>query len=214
MQMPKYSTIPTDLLKAAKELPKQSVFSYVNKCSLGYEYFERARKHLKTPYVYIILSATGSPFGNIVALATGDEYNHASFSFDENLETMVAYNGGNGISNPGLNQEKTEFFYQKEDAKMAVYRIKASKKQKQKILDEIKRMDEEGSSYNVVRIVMKKSFAPNIKVCAQFVYELLEAAGLAYFEMNSQDVMRMDFVKRDGNGVLEFCCEEYLKNLI
>ena len=214
MEIHKYSSLAIDCLKAAKELPKQSVFSYVNKNSLGEKYFKLAKKYVKTPYIYIILSATGSPFGNMIAVATGEEYNHASFSFDENLETLIAYNGGNGISNPGLNHEKIEYFHQKPDAKIAVYKMKADIKQKKKMLEEIKKIDEEGSSYNIARIVMKKSFAPNIKVCAQFVYELLESVNLNYFKANPQDVLPIDFVKKNKDNILEFCYEEFLKNLI
>ncbi|MCL2739595.1 MAG: hypothetical protein FWE47_00150 [Oscillospiraceae bacterium] len=204
MEIKKYANLPIDLANAAREIPKQRPFTYITRGSLGDEYLAAAKAHLKDEHLYIILSDTGSPFCNILSTVTGNEYNHASLAFDEALETMVSYNGGNGIGKPGLNREKVQYFKQKSDSKIAVYKLKATSHEQQKILDYIMKIDAEGSSYNVLRVAAKLQPAPNIKICSQFVYESLAVAELQYFSKSPLEIMPMDFV-RENDGTLELC---------
>jgi hypothetical protein len=133
---------------------------------------------------------------------TAAAYNHVSLSFDRALETLVSYNGGNGVSSPGLNAERLEFFSRRAGASLAVYRLGLEPGRKRALLERIRAIDGEGSSYNLLGLLTKKSTLPNIMFCSQFVYSVLDGAGLAYFEKEEGEVRPEDFI-RPGAG-LEF----------
>ena len=135
------------------------------------------------------------------------EYNHASLSFDKELETILSYNGGQNIYPPGMNAELIIHFHQKEDASILIYRIRATKEQKEVILNQIRRINEEGSAYNMMGLVTKKSYKPNIMFCSQFVYRMLQTADLAYFEKSPGQVRPTDFIELDYRRNLEFVKE-------
>ena len=207
-------SIPGDIVKVIKDIPRTNIFAYVNSNSLSEEYFKIAEKALSEPYIYIVLSSTGSPASNVIEFFTKDMYSHASLAFDFDLKTIVSYNGGNGLNPPGMNYERVEFFLQKPDARMAVYRIKATFEQKKTILDEVRRINIEGSSYNITGVVLAHSFLDNILVCSQFVYRLLQKAGLCYFGKDAAKVRPIDFFICDSDGVLELCDECYIKDFV
>lgn len=203
-----------DLGKIIKDIPRHNSFIYLNKLSLDEEYFKNAKKSLYNGYIYIILSATGSPAGETIRKFIRKDYTHASLSFDEELKTIVSYNGGNDIGSPGLNNEMLEFFNQKEDSNIIVYKLKATKEQKKKILNEIERINKQGSSYNTVGLVVPYSFRANIMVCSQFVYTMLKLAKLDYFEKTPEKVRPTDFVELDYERKLEFISKVYIKDIL
>lgn len=203
----------TDVVKVSHDLPRHNNFIYTNQSSIGNEFFSAAKNTLGNGYMYIILSSTGSPASNLISTFTGEKYAHTSLSFDEELETLVSYNGGNGIAAPGMNQEKIEFFHQKEDASFVVYKLEATKQQKEIILEEVKRINETGSSYNVLGLFVPFKIRENIMYCSQFVYSMLQSAGLSYFTIKPEKVQPIDFVDRDKQGKLEFCRQVFLKGM-
>ena len=207
-------SIVGDIGQLVRGLPRHSAFDYVNKNSLGEDFFKRAEATFNNGYLYIAISSTGSAAGETIAKVTNKNYSHASLSFDEDLETIVSYNGGENIYSPGLNLELMEFFYQKEDANILLYRLKATYGQKKKILDYIKKINEEGSSYNVLGLLLPYSPKENIMVCSQFVYTMLMAAGLEYFDKQCQLVRPTDLIELDYERKLEFCKRIMIKDLI
>src|SRR5699024_11238293 len=102
---------------------------------------EECEKSLEDEHLYIVLSSTGSPASELISLFTNKAYNHVSLSFDKELKTIISYNGGESISPPGLNQEQLIYFNKKNDASIIVYRIAASKENKQVIIDKIKEIN-------------------------------------------------------------------------
>jgi len=192
-----------------KTLPRHNPINYVNKEALSEKYFKEADECLDNGYIYVILSSTGSPAGEIIRKMTRKEYSHASLSFDEELKTIISYNGGENIFLPGLNQEMVEFFNQKPDANIVIYKIKATREQKEIVLNEIIRINEQGSSYNLFGF-FKYSHKQNIMFCSQFVYSMLQIAELAYFDKKPQDVKPMDFVELDHERKLEYCTKLFL----
>jgi hypothetical protein len=126
-------------------------------------------------------------------------YNHVSLAFDGDLDTLVSYNGGNGVSNPGLNAEPLEFFNRKAGASLVVYRLGLTPEQKRTLIGNVARINREGSSYNLRGLLTGKSTRlPNIMFCSQFVYSALDEAGLAYFEREAAEVRPEDFIQRPG----------------
>ena len=203
-----------DIGQLVMGLPKHNSFDYINKNSLGEEYFKTAEKTLKDGYLYIALSSTGSAAGEAIAKVTHKHYSHASLSFEPELKTMVSYNGGENIYSPGLNIESLEFFNQKQDANILLYRLKATYDQKKKILDSIEKINAEGSSYNVLGLFLSHTPKDNIMVCSQFVYTMLKEAGLEYFDKKCQQVRPTDLIELDYERKLEFYKRILVKDLI
>ena len=202
-----------DIVGIIKEIPRQKLFTYGNVGTLKAEYFKAAKRSFKDPFVYIILSSTGSPMSNLVQFFTQNEFAHTSLAFDRDFETLVSYNSGNGLGMPGLNPEKLVFFCQKLQAKAMVYRLPATKSQKRRMLNEVKRINMEGSSYNVLGVLIKRTPRKNSQFCSQFVYNLLQTAHIEYFTKNSCHVEPIDFIEQNHDGKLQFVDELCLDEL-
>ncbi|GHU64336.1 hypothetical protein FACS189447_00920 [Spirochaetia bacterium] len=181
------------------EIRKHDSFNYQTWNSVPEAWFGVAYASMEDPFVYIVLSDTGSPSSRIIGLYTGDKYNHASLSFDRELRSLISYNGGDGRSTPGMNPETIEDLYLKDDASVAVYGVPVSKEQKAVMLERIEAINREGSSYNFLGLVTEKAYQPNIMFCSQFVYAMLDAGEAAWFRKNSCKVKPMDFARYRGN---------------
>ncbi|MCL1810192.1 MAG: hypothetical protein FWG42_10580 [Clostridiales bacterium] len=202
------------LVEIIKDMPRHNVLEYVNRSAIEKAYFEEAEASLADGYIYVVLSSTGTAAGELIRSVTKKDYSHVSLSFDEGLRTLVSYNGGNGLFAPGMNHELLRFFYQKKDANLLVYRVRATKEQKQAVLDEVRKINNEGSSYNLVGLLLPYSHKENIMFCSQFVYHVLKKTGLAYFAKEPHDVKPMDFVELDLKRKLEFHSQVYLSDVL
>jgi hypothetical protein len=185
---------PGDVGALLADLPRHNSFRYITCRSLGDDYFQAARGALDDPHVYIVLSDTGSPAGKVIGVFTGAAYTHVSLAFDPSLKTLVSYNGGGGISSPGLNRETLKDLNRKPGASLAVFRLRTTPEQKKALISRVAAINWEGSSYNLLGLLTKKSVLPNIMFCSQFVYTILEDAGAAYFKKKSGQVRPMDFL--------------------
>jgi hypothetical protein len=197
----------------AEDFIRHDSFHYVNADALSESWFMAAYRTVDDPAVYIVLSDTGSPASRIISLFTKSQYNHVSIAFDDELKTLVSYNGGNGIHNPGLNPENIKVLNQKSNASIAVYRLEASATQKIAIIEEVARINREGSSYHLLGLITKQSYQPNIMFCSQFVYAILGDAGLDYFEMDGLRVKPMDFIAKNNAGTAVFMYETQLNEV-
>lgn len=203
-----------DVSKLISDFPRHSALYYVNKRSLSEDFFIKAEEALIEPYLYLVLSQTGSPAGELIRKFTAKQYSHASLSFDEKLDTIISYNGGTGACFPGLNWEVIKDYHQKDDASVVVYKIKATYQQKKRILDKVRLINEQGSSYNYLGFLWSYTFKENIMFCSQFVYTMLEVAELHYFVKKASTVMPMDFLELDAEARLEFCSESLVSEMI
>jgi hypothetical protein len=189
------------------DLPRHNSFDYINNGTLSEKYFEDAYKTLDDHGIYIVLSNTGSAASELLSVFTNKKYNHISLAFDENLETIISYNGGERVSPPGLNREFLKNFNQKSDASMIVYKLQCEGEQKRMIIEKIEKINREGSAYNLLGLVLKYSNKPNIMFCSQFVYKMLKSAGLHYFEKDEAEVKPMDFIELDYKRKLRYVYE-------
>jgi hypothetical protein len=190
-----------------RDLPRHNAFEYINNGSLTAAYFDAASNSLDDPNIYIVISSTGSAASELISLFTRKQYNHASLSFDAELKTIISYNGGERAYPPGLNHEAVEFFNKKKDASFLVYAVDAAPEQKRRIIDKVKEINDDGSAYNLMGLVLKFSPRPNIMFCSQFVYRMLDLAGLAYFKKRPGEVKPTDLVEMDYYRKLRFVCE-------
>lgn len=195
---------PETLSKALAGSSGHSSMEYVNHGSLTESYFRAATAALEDPWLYIVVSDTGSAASEIIGSVTRREYNHASLSFDRDLHTILSYNGGQNLYPPGMNPEMITHFHQKPDASVLVYRISATRQQKEKVLEAVRRINREGSAYNMMGLVTRQSYKPNIMFCSQFVYRMLQEADLQYFDKSPGEVRPTDFVELDYRRRLEF----------
>jgi hypothetical protein len=155
-----------------------------------------------------VLSNTKSPAAKLIGLFTGQQYNHVSLAFDRNLRSLVSYTGGNGLFGPGLNQESREELRKSPGSSLAVYRLPVSRAAKERMIKRIEGINAEGSSYNLLGLVLKLSFKPNIMFCSQFVYTLLDGEGIRLFEEARAKVKPMDFVLLDQGRRLSLVYEK------
>jgi hypothetical protein len=186
------------------DMGKHDSVNYVNRLSIDTTYFREVYDTFDDPHMYIVLSNTGSAASEMISVFTGKTYNHVSISFDSDLATIVSYNGGEKVDNPGLNRETLRNFTKKSDSCVLVYQIRATIEQKMAIAEKIRRINNEGSSYNVLGLIFKRSLKPNIMYCSQFVYAMLEHAGLEYFTKRPSSVNPTDFIDLDSNSILTY----------
>ncbi len=188
------------------DLPRHSSFAYINNGTLTENYFKEATDALHDGYIYLVITKSKSASSEVIGLFTNKQYNHVSLSFDRELHTIISYNGGEKIAPPGLNPEVIEQLTKREGASIIVYRLLATYEQKQAMLDKIREINNEGSAYNLLGLVLKVTPQPNIMFCSQFVYTILELAGLNYFEKDAAHVTPTDFIELDYYRNLDFVC--------
>lgn len=206
-------SLSADNLKTIiEDLPRHDSFRYINNGSLTPEYFEEAMKSFNDPYIYIVISSTGSAASEIISVFTQKQYNHASLAFDRGLKTIISYNGGERVYPPGLNHEMLEFFNKKPDASIIVYKLSCTYEQKQAILNKVEEINRNGSAYNMIGLVFKYSHKPNIMFCSQFVYKMLQIAELAYFNKKGDHVTPTDLIEQDYYRKLQFDYEIHLNH--
>jgi hypothetical protein len=187
-----------------QDIPRHNSFRYINKGSLTEEYFEAACQTLQDPNIYIVVSNTGSPASEIISLFTKKTYNHASLSFDKELKTVISYNGGERIYPPGMNMEMLEYFNKKPDSSIMVYSLPVTPEKKRSIIDKIKAINKEGNAYNLLGLVFKFSFKPNILFCSQFVYKILKEANIHYFDKKDGAIKPTDLIELDYHRKLAY----------
>lgn len=206
-------TLTTDrLLEIVGDLPRHSATQYLNGGSLSDAYFSDAEATLSDLHIYIVVSNTGSAASEVISAFTKKQYNHASLAFDRELKTIISYNGGEKIYPPGLNSEMIEFFNKKDDSSLIVYEMDVTREQKTRLIEKVKDINKNGSAYNMLGLVIKKSLRPNIMFCSQFVYNMLKHVGLEYFDKADGRVKPTDLVELDYHRKLKFCYEIYLNN--
>ena len=201
----KQSLSITNLSGFLSDLPRHSVTNYINRNGLTNKYFEDCESSMDDLHIYLIMSDTGSYGSELLSVFTRKMYNHVSISFDYDLKTVVSYNGGEKLYPPGMNKEQISFFQKKQGASIIVYSLECSKNQKRTMIDKVQEINRVGSAYNMVGLVTRATFKPNIMFCSQFIYGLLQEVGLNYFESRAIDVKPTDFVEKDYYRNLDYC---------
>lgn len=162
---------------------------------------------LNNGYLYLVITKSKSPSSEVIGLFTNRAYNHVSISFDRELQTIISYNGGDKLEPPGLNSEILKGLTRRNGSTVLLYRLPATPAQKKIILDKVYEINSEGSAYNLLGLLFKASYQPNIMFCSQFTYTMLELAGLNYFEKAATHVQPTDFIELDYYRKLEYVTE-------
>ena len=192
-------------LTLGQDLVRHALFRYQTLVSLPRKYFQRAAA-LGHGHVYLVLAQSKSPAARSSA-CTEQPYNHVSLSFDRDLTTLVSYNGGGPGEAPGLNPETVAELVHRRGSSVRLYRLPATRDQKRIILRRLGKIDQEGSAYNLLGLVLPYAPQPNTMFCSQFVYGILKLAGLAYFQKDPLQVRPTDLLDWDLKGRLSFVAE-------
>lgn len=198
---------PSCALALGRDLTRHSWFHYCTRRSLSPDYFRRAAASLSDGYVYLAFARSNSPAGQVIGLFTERPYNHVSLALDRDLTTLVSYNGGGPGEAPGLNPETVAELVHRRGSSVRLYRLPATRDQKRIILRRLGKIDQEGSAYNLLGLVLPCTGQPNTMFCSQFVYGILKLAGLAYFQKDPLQVRPTDLLEWDLQGRLEFLRE-------
>lgn len=198
---------PSCTLALGRDLTRHSWFHYCTRRSLSPDYFRRAAASLSDGYVYLAFARSNSPAGQVIGLFTERPYNHVSLALDRDLTTLVSYNGGGPGEAPGLNPETVAELVHRRGSSVRLYRLPATRDQKRIILRRLGKIDQEGSAYNLLGLVLPCTGQPNTMFCSQFVYGILKLAGLAYFQKDPLQVRPTDLLEWDLQGRLEFLRE-------
>lgn len=184
------------------------------------KYEAAVKPHLNDPYIYVVLTSSGSIVGNIIKNFTNDPFNHTSISFDSKMDTMMSmaiYNDEKSLRNvSGLRWEHPILSFNS-GYKFEMYKIKVSKEQKLKLLEAIINLQKSGVQYNMDHLVLSAAFdldgsynfknKDNALVCSEFVYLALQEIGVNLFSKTPGTVRPYDFVKLSPKTILEFEAE-------
>lgn len=140
--------------------------------------------------VYILFTDTGTLFTKTIKLYTGEPYNHASISFDENLEKLYSF-GRKSPKNPfigGFVKENIETGLFK-NATCAVYRLTVTETEYDSMRQYIKEIDaqKENYRYNFIglfAIIFNRQLEREYAFfCSEFVASVLKQSGSIDFKM-------------------------------
>ena len=134
--------------------------------------------------IYIVLTQTGTILSNIIKLITKKQYNHASISFDKNLNSLYSF----GRINPyimfigsfvreGVNIGTFKRF---KNTKCKIYKLQVTDEQYDLMIEEMVKMLEHKKEYKFntiglffVWLKIKKQY-PNRFYCSEFVKYILQ----------------------------------------
>ena len=130
--------------------------------------------------IYIVLTQTYTTIARIIKSITKDNYSHASISLDIKCNNMYSF-GRKYIYFPFygifLKEDlRKDLFIRNKNALVAIYEIKVTKKQYNKIKDKIKEIELNNKGYNIIGLLLAHF---RIKLhrrkyyCSEFVYEVL-----------------------------------------
>jgi hypothetical protein len=100
--------------------------------------------------------------------------------------------------------EMLKYFNKKKDSSIIVYSIQITPEKKREIIDKINEINNQGNAYNILGLVFKFSFKPNIMFCSQFVYKMLKIAEINYFEKKGWEIKPTDLIELDYYRKLKY----------
>ena len=130
--------------------------------------------------IYIVLTQTYTTIARIIKSITKDKYSHASISLDIKCNNMYSF-GRKYIYFPFygifLKEDlRKGLFIRNKNALVAIYEIKVTKKQYNKIKDKIKEIEYNNKDYNIIGLLLahfRVKLHRRKYYCSEFVYEVL-----------------------------------------
>mgnify|MGYP001244010296 CR=1 FL=1 len=154
--------------------------------------------------LYVLLTDTNTRFSQLAKKITKNPYNHASLSFDADLENIYTYHlrGGEGTLRGGLKKESLDVL---RGSRYSLYELSVTSDAYEKVMSKVKEMEsslEKTGYYHlglINAIFNKRIFESEVGMrmfCSQFIVEVLKAADIELFKnRHSSTVRPYDFVK-------------------
>ncbi|WML44307.1 hypothetical protein [Neobacillus sp. PS3-40] len=135
--------------------------------------------------VYVLLTDTGTILTKIIKLFTKEQHNHASISFDDNLNSVYSF-GRKRSRNPFVGGFVRENVHEGlfRDANCAIYSYSISEIQFEKMTKKIREIEEnkQNYKYNFLGLfavaINKEVERKNAFFCSHFVAFILEESGV------------------------------------
>ena len=192
----------------------------------GNSFRKIVKKSFNDPNLYIIVTASSSLFGKLIRVVSGDPYNHASLSFDPNLDSMVSFN----IAPSGLVWENILTQYSS-TSKFEMFSVNVGIEKKKKaleVVEEIGKGKGKDYRYNMTGVLLnalslnkytedqKQVIKTKEMFCSQFVYSIFEEIDFLPFNIdNSAKARPYDLIKHATKDVKKvkdgFLQKYYLK---
>ena len=130
--------------------------------------------------IYIVLTQTYTTIARIIKSITKDKYSHASISLDIKCNNMYSF-GRKYIYFPFygifLKEDlRKGLFIRNKNALVAIYEIKVTKEQYNKIKEKIKEIELNNKGYNIIGLLLahfRVKLHRRKYYCSEFVYEVL-----------------------------------------
>ena len=168
---------------------------------------------MKNRQIYIILTRTNTVLSNLISLIKNDEYTHASISFDKDLNTMYSF-GRKHTYNPFVGCFVKENLYNgvfrfHNKLKGQVLKLKVTGEQ----YDEVTKLlydfvsNSNYFKYNYLGLINsllnRESFCDERFLCSEFVYYVLNKAGIAELNKPRNLVRPQDLLNITSEIVFE-----------
>ncbi|MDR0838321.1 MAG: hypothetical protein LBN99_01610 [Oscillospiraceae bacterium] len=161
--------------------------------------------------IYIVLSRSGSPLSHIIHWITRDSYTHASLALDEGLDIMFSF-GRRYERNPFLGcfkQENIDDRLFRLGRAGLILELPVTEEQYEEVRHNIGvfRDNPEAFSYNLsglMTAIFHRTHERDTRFfCSEFVYYVLNEAGVCDFGITRGHVRPQMFLRLDGRIVFE-----------
>lgn len=161
-----------------------------------------------TKDIYIITSQTGTKFSRFLHLFNRTPYNHASICMDGRMRELYSFGRQClwlPIASGFVREVPGRGIYRRyKDTQCAVYRVRVSGEQYQRLQEAIRRFEEEewAYRYNFLGLIAIMAGIPFRRqhhfVCSQFVAYVLQQSGLWDLEKDISLARPQDFARLSG----------------
>lgn len=156
----------------------------------------------KGPFIYILLTHTGTWMSHVSKAITGDPYNHVSIMLEKDFDNIYTFSMKNNLNKTGgfLKEDRKDL----NGAKYSLYRMAVTDEVHLRIRNRIGNYFENvrETAYNhfgLINAILKKGiFKDDDKamICSQFVATVLHEAGVVMFKDRPLSTIRpYEFVK-------------------
>ena len=172
---------------------------------------------IEEKFIYIVLSRSGTILSRIIHLVTRDRFTHASIALDEDLYRMFSF-GRRYTHNPFIGCFKQELLSDRHFVRGRagmIIKLPVTQEQYNEVSLHIQdfRDYSEAFFYNV-RGLVTSAFHRTAEgyyrfFCSEFVYHVLNSAGVCDFGVTRGHVRPMTFIQLNGTVVYEGMLPQY-----
>lgn len=141
---------------------------------------------METKNVYIVLSSTPYKIGRMIRMVTGNSYNHASISLDENMTQMYSFarRYQNTPLLGGFVEESTSrFSLHGKNSSVMIYKLTVTKEAYDELAERLEKMCQAKEHYlynhlSVLTVIFRKSIRlRDAYTCVEFCVDILHQLG-------------------------------------